>query len=96
MAYRCAGRIEHGADFCSRPGIHRELIDEPLLRHPLDRYVPYDSASPTGPTRLSPMRRTIADREAEVSQLECAIDATERAWDAGISTPASSRSGRLV
>jgi site-specific DNA recombinase len=84
--YRCSGRIEHGADFCSQPGVHRELIDEPLLRHLLDRYVDLEAMrkriADRADSALAETRRAVADRAAEVAKLERAMDATERAWDA--------------
>jgi DNA invertase Pin-like site-specific DNA recombinase len=84
--YRCSGRIEHGEDFCSQPGIHRELIDEPLLRHLLDRHTDLDAMRTRIAARttsaLADARRAVADREAEIAKLDRAMNATERAWDA--------------
>jgi site-specific DNA recombinase len=86
-AYRCAGRIEHGADFCSQPGIRRELIDAPFLRVLLDSYVDLEAMrqriADRADAALAVARRAVADGEAEVAKLQRAIDATERALDVG-------------
>jgi site-specific DNA recombinase len=86
-AYRCAGRIEHGAEFCAQPGIPREFVDEPLLRHLLDRYVDLEAMRRRIADRIDSglvnARRLVAVREAEAATLERALTATERAWDAG-------------
>jgi site-specific DNA recombinase len=85
--YRCSGRIEHGEDFCSQPGVHRELIDEPLLRHLLDRFVDLEAMRQRIAARttsaLADARRAVTDREVEIAKLDRAMNATERAWDAG-------------
>lgn len=85
--YRCASRIEYAKDRCTQRDIGRELIDEPLLRHLLDRYVDLDAMRRRIAKRacraVADAGRAVADREAEVTKLERAIDATERAWDAG-------------
>jgi DNA repair ATPase RecN len=57
------------------------------LRHLLDRYVDLEAmrqriADRAG-SELADARRAVADREAEVAKLQRAIDATERAMDAG-------------
>jgi site-specific DNA recombinase len=65
--YICRGRVEHGPDFCSRPSIVREAIDEKLLAALLDGYIDLDATRQRIEARIA---SALADSQESLEQAE--------------------------
>jgi hypothetical protein len=86
--YVCSGRIEHGREFCEKPSVRRELVDEPFLEHLLNGYIDLDATARRIEQRTASAVTlaldAVADAEADVAGVERALAATERAYDAEV------------
>ena len=87
-AYVCAGRVEHGRDFCDQPSIRRELVDEPFLSNLLDHYIDLDATRRRGQERAASMlanaREAVQHTEAEAQRTKSRLARVQRGWQDGV------------
>lgn len=82
--YRCAGRHQHGTDFCGQTPVRRDVIDEALLEQLTSRYFDLDGARERIRARqaseLPLARAAVTEAQRELAQAEARIAKVTRGW----------------